>query len=826
MLQPSQIDWVILAGGRATRMGGQDKGLIHLNNEPMISHILHKLSPQAQNIFINANRNQKAYEKYAPVVSDQNQDFDGPLAGIQSGLRHAGKSQWVGFIPCDSPNIPDDLAERFCNAYQEDAEILVAHDGNYWQPVFTLFRRDVLEKLDHFLAQGQRKIIDLYRDAKTYRVDFSDALETFINLNTPKELKDFAEIMRSEQRQLNQDQSFQDALAQCPIPVLGFAAYSGTGKTTLLEKLLPKLTQAGLNIGLFKHAHHAFDVDKPGKDSYRLRKAGASQMMIASRNRHVLMTETPEAEAPFIDLLSHFDHSKLDFILVEGCKNLNFPKIELHRQALEKPWLYPFDPNIIAICCDDTNLPIETDLDTIALDDVDQIALFVKNWVSKQQQTKQGLPSNMNMQPLSSKASKTMPASCDMLSPAFLSVEEGREKILAALTIKNNPHLINLEDAYQHILAEDIYSPVNVPAYTNSAMDGFAVRSQDFKNIEEPSLTFECIETVLAGQLSKQKLGYMQTMKIMTGAPMPDGADTVIMREQAIQTSDTVTFSPQILPFKAGQHVRQAGEDLQFNGLVFPKGTRLLSPEMGMLASLGLNQLKAYSKLKVAIFSTGNEVQAPGAPLKSASIYDANRFSLMGQLTRLGCEIIDLGIIEDTPQAIESALSQASKEADLILSSGGVSVGDADFIKDALNKLGEINFWRINMRPGRPLAFGHLQQVPFFGLPGNPVATLIAFLCFVEPAIRQLQGEKNWQPAYVNAIASENLRSRVGRTEFSRGFYQINTQGQIEVSSTGSQGSGILRSMHEANCIIEIAPHVEQVKAGESVRIIPLQGRL
>ncbi|MGB2079512.1 MAG: bifunctional molybdopterin-guanine dinucleotide biosynthesis adaptor protein MobB/molybdopterin molybdotransferase MoeA [Vibrio sp.] len=622
----------------------------------------------------------------------------------------------------------------------------------------------------------------------------------------------------------------QQALVDCPVPVLGFAAYSGTGKTTLLEQLLPKLTQAGLKIGMFKHAHHAFDVDKPGKDSYRLRKAGASQMLIASRNRHVLMTETPEAEAQFVDLIHHFDHSKLDLILVEGCKNLNFAKIELHRKALEKPWLYPFDPNIIAVACDQAKLPVSTELPHLDLNDLDAMADFVKAWIQNKNKPSQA---NLNTTPLAAKtapsetpATSSTPASCDTLSPAFLSVEQGRQHILDALKAPQATTQCDLNAAYQSVLADDIYSPVNVPAYTNSAMDGFAVRAQDFNCARGETIELTCVDTIYAGHASHKTLAANQCMKIMTGAPMPQGADTVIMREQAIETDASVRFEASILPLKQGQNVRQAGEDLAKDGLVFAKGTRLLSAQMGMIASLGFAKVTLFKPLTVAIFSTGNEVQAPGQPLTEASIYDANRFSLTGQLQRLGCKVLDLGIIEDSQTAIESALQHAASEADLVLSSGGVSVGDADFIKDALNKLGEINFWRINMRPGRPLAFGHLNQTPFFGLPGNPVATLIAFLAFVEPAIRQLQGETHWQPAVLTAIASENLRSRLGRTEFSRGFYHVNNQGQLEVASTGSQGSGILRSMHEANCIIEIAPHIEQVKAGEMVHIIPLQGRM
>lgn len=245
-----------------------------------------------------------------------------------------------------------------------------------------------------------------------------------------------------------------------------------------------------------------------------------------------------------------------------------------------------------------------------------------------------------------------------------------------------------------------------------------------------------------------------------------------------------------------------------------------------MIASLGFGQASVFRKLKVAIFSTGDEVQAPGTEQKPNSIFDSNRFTIIGMLEQLGCEILDFGILEDNEQQMIEALEQASQQADMVMTSGGVSVGDADYIKLALDKLGQIDFWRINMRPGRPLAFGQINSKPFFGLPGNPVAVMVSFINFVEPAIRKMQGEQDWQPLKVNAIATENLRSRQGRTEFSRGFYQLDETGRLTVRTTGKQGSGILRSMSEANCLIEISPAIDTVKVGENVTIIPLQGRI
>ncbi|WP_455288064.1 bifunctional molybdopterin-guanine dinucleotide biosynthesis adaptor protein MobB/molybdopterin molybdotransferase MoeA [Vibrio parahaemolyticus] len=586
------------------------------------------------------------------------------------------------------------------------------------------------------------------------------------------------------------------------IPILGFAAYSGTGKTTLLEALLPKLTEAGLRIGMLKHAHHNFDVDKPGKDSYRLRKAGASQMLIASRNRFALMTETPEAEAEFEYLLTRFDEDKLDVVLVEGCKNIAFPKIELHREEVGKPWLYPHDENIIAIASDSAEL--DSELPQMNINDLDAIAQFVLQYVQDAK---------------APKSKEKDAACCDTLSPAFLSVVQGQEKVLSLVNTVSEIEACKIENAYGRILAEHIISPVNVPQYTNSAMDGYAIRSDD---VDRDS--YQVVAEVMAGHAYDQPLEVGQAVKIMTGAPTPLNGDTVVMREQASQEGDKVTFDGTNI--KAGQNVRQAGEDLAIGSDVFTAGTRLASPEMGMIASLGFGEANVFRKLKVAVFSTGDEVQTPGTEQKANSIYDSNRFTIMGMLEKLGCEILDFGILEDNEQLMIEALENASAQADVVMTSGGVSVGDADYIKLALDKLGQIDFWRINMRPGRPLAFGQINNKPFFGLPGNPVAVMVSFINFVEPALRKMQGEQGWKPLKVNAIATENLRSRQGRTEFSRGIYELDDTGRLTVRTTGKQGSGILRSMSEANCLIEISPAIDTVKAGESVTIIPLQGRI
>ncbi|MFA0014872.1 bifunctional molybdopterin-guanine dinucleotide biosynthesis adaptor protein MobB/molybdopterin molybdotransferase MoeA [Vibrio lentus] len=596
------------------------------------------------------------------------------------------------------------------------------------------------------------------------------------------------------------------------LPLLGFAAYSGTGKTTVLEALLPLLTNAGLKVGVLKHAHHDFDVDKPGKDSYRLRKAGANQMLIASRNRHVMMTETPEAEADFDYLLTRFDTNTLNLILVEGCKNIAFPKIELHRDEVGKPWLYPNDDNIIAIAADSQ---VESGLPQMAISDLEAIRDFIIEYAQSFD------PSSTTSKTASCSSSKddSPVVCCDSFSPAGLSVTQGQQKIVDSIDALVLTESVALEKGYGRVLAEDVISPINVPQNTNSAMDGYAIRSED---LELDS--YQLVAEVMAGHSYDKTVQQGEAVKIMTGAPMPEGVDVVVMREQAVQEGDTVSFPD--AKISIGQNVRMAGEDLEIGQPVFTRGTRIEAPEMGMMASLGFGSCPVLRKVKVGVFSTGDEVQDPGSEQKPNSIYDSNRFTIIGMLQKLGCDIVDYGIIEDDEQKMMDVLHAASLETDMVLTSGGVSVGDADYIKLALDKLGEINFWRINMRPGRPLAYGKIEDKPFFGLPGNPVAVMVSFINFVEPAIRKLQGQTNWTPVKANAVATEQLRSRQGRTEFSRGVFSMNESGVLEVKTTGKQGSGILRSMSEANCLIEISPAVDTVKVGETVTIIPLQGRV
>jgi molybdopterin molybdotransferase len=312
-----------------------------------------------------------------------------------------------------------------------------------------------------------------------------------------------------------------------------------------------------------------------------------------------------------------------------------------------------------------------------------------------------------------------------------------------------------------------------------------------------------------------------QAVQIMTGGMMPVGADTVVMQEHVEREGDTVRIGS---GHRCGQNVRVAGEDLAAGQQVFTAGKQLTSADIGVLASLGLGEVCVYRRLKVAFFSTGDELRSVGQPLGPGEIYDSNRYTLYGMLKKLDVEIIDMGVVRDRRELIEQAFHDAAAGADAIITSGGVSVGEADFVKETLEKLGSMSFWKIAMKPGRPVTFGHINDAVFFGLPGNPVSVMVTYFQFVRPALLKMAGETGVLGAFtVRARATSALRKRTGRYEFQRGVLEQPAPGEFVVHSAGAQGSGILRSMSEANCFILLDPDRSSVDPGEEVVVQPFQ---
>jgi len=403
----------------------------------------------------------------------------------------------------------------------------------------------------------------------------------------------------------------------------------------------------------------------------------------------------------------------------------------------------------------------------------------------------------------------------DGYDPDALRVDKAREAILACLSPITETEKVPVREALGRILAQDIVPQINVPAHDNSAMDGYAVR---FSDLEKQPL--KEIGTALAGKPFHGKLGAGECVRIMTGAVMPAGADTVVIQEVVKKEGDRVTIPA---GQKKAQNVRYAGEDLKVGTPVLGSGKLLTPADIGLIASLGIGEVRVKRKLRVAFFATGDELASIGAPLKEGEVYDSNRYTLHGMLARLGVEIVDLGVVRDDPAALEKAFRNAAENADVVITTGGVSVGEADFVKQLMARLGEVLFWKIAMRPGRPMAFGRIGNAFLFGLPGNPVAVMVTFYQFVRDALIHLSGRNDGALPLLKAVAAENLRKVPGRTEYQRGIV-FRDQDQWKVRTTGQQGSGVLRSMSEANCFIVIEHERAAVKAGELVSVQIFEG--
>lgn len=398
--------------------------------------------------------------------------------------------------------------------------------------------------------------------------------------------------------------------------------------------------------------------------------------------------------------------------------------------------------------------------------------------------------------------------------PNSLSVERARERIHRALSPVSEQETVKLQYALWRTLAIDIVSPINVPVQDNSAMDGYALR---FVDLAEGSTEFIITGQAYAGHAYTGQVSKNECIRIMTGAPIPSGCDCVIMQEQVEFVDDSrIRIGTE---HRQGQNIRRAGEDISQGAVVLTRGQPIRPAELGLLASLGLAEVAVYRKLRVALFSTGDEIQQPGSTLSVGQIYDSNRYSLLGLLNELNVEILDMGCIRDDPDCIRNALQTASAEADVIITSGGVSVGEADYIKQLLQELGEVVFWKIAMKPGRPLAYGKIGTCHFFGLPGNPVAVMVTFMQFVRDALILLMGQSAITHFTFQAICTSPIRKLPGRTEFQRGILTQDEQGQLHVCITGNQGSGILSSMSRANCFIVLPVEQGNVEEGSIVSV-------
>jgi molybdopterin molybdotransferase len=415
-------------------------------------------------------------------------------------------------------------------------------------------------------------------------------------------------------------------------------------------------------------------------------------------------------------------------------------------------------------------------------------------------------------------------ASClSAYDPDALPVRDAQKIIRDFVAPIRSTEQVALRAALGRVLAADIVSPINVPAHDNSAMDGYALRGSDLST--DGDVRLRVIDTVYAGRASSVVPASGECVRIMTGGVMPAGCDSVVPQEFVREEDGVIVMAPGTI--HPGDNRRFAGEDLKAGSAALLKGKIIRPADLGLLASLGVAEVPVQRRLRVAFFSTGDELRSIGQPLDEGCVYDSNRYTIYGMLQRLGCDIIDMGVVRDDPQALENALREACENADAIITSGGVSVGAADYTKQIMARLGDVSFWKIGMRPGRPLAFGRIasggKSAFLFGLPGNPVAVMVSFYFFARDALLRMMGAQA-PLELVRARSVAAIRKKPGRTEYQRGVLTRGADGLPEVRVTGSQGSGILRSMSEANCMVVLHDEQGSVQAGEMVDVLLFEG--
>lgn len=409
----------------------------------------------------------------------------------------------------------------------------------------------------------------------------------------------------------------------------------------------------------------------------------------------------------------------------------------------------------------------------------------------------------------------------------FLTVEEASKSIAEQIKPLDGHKSVFIRDSLNQVLAEDILSPIDVPAHDNSAMDGYAFHSTAIKQGEMTSL--QVVGIAKAGAPFPSAIGQGECVRIMTGAVMPDGCDTVIIQENIQTQGDVITFPPGAV--KSGENCRLKGEDLTKGKPALNAGKIITPADLGLLASLGVAEVKVKRKVRVAFFSTGDELRSLGQPLDAGCIYDSNRYTIYGMLSRLSfVDIIDMGVVEDSPTSLKAAMEEAANQADVIITSGGVSVGEADYTKQVMAELGSVDFWKIAMRPGRPMAFGHIKRTSdtnpavLFGLPGNPVAVMVTFYAFVQNALHRLAGASASTLPTIKAKVDTPVRKKRGRTEFQRVRLSRDAQGEWLAHLTGAQGSGVLRSMSESDGLLVLSHEQSSLERGDWVEVWPFKG--
>lgn len=585
--------------------------------------------------------------------------------------------------------------------------------------------------------------------------------------------------------------------ARRAMQVFGIVGWKNNGKTTLVERLIANLVSRGYKVSSVKHAHHNVDLEVPGTDSHRHRAAGTFETMLATSHRWALMHEYRGAEETRLDeLLSHF--SACDIVIVEGYKQGQHPKIEVVRQPNERGLLVDLVPNITAIATDLDDL--QADTRQLDINDIDAVADFVL------QQT--GFLNKTDAQHRVN--------DCYSDSQHLAPAQQVWDAMQSAATQTTGIEALSLDECHNRRLAEDVCSQFDSPRFDNVAVDGWAIRYDDLDaaHFRLPIMTGEAN----AGGSGAVNLQPGHCLRVFTGARMPTGADTIVMQEDAQVETDNVIFP---VATKNGSNWRPQGEDVQQGQVILSKGGLVRPQDIGLAAATGHTHLNVHKPVKVALFSTGDEVHEIGTPLPEDGIYDVNRHLLKALYRDLHCEVTDLGILEDDYQAIHAALSQASQDHDLIVTSGGASTGNHDHIAKVLEQLGQVDAWRVAIKPGRPLAFGRIGKALFLGLPGNPVAANVCSLMFGAPLVRQLAGGAWQQPQAYSQTLGFDIKKKIGRREWIRVYRETQSDGRVLLKRSASHGSGILTSMTRADGLVEVDESSSLIPSGSQVDYIP-----
>ncbi|SJZ92786.1 molybdopterin-guanine dinucleotide biosynthesis protein MobB [Trichlorobacter thiogenes] len=573
-------------------------------------------------------------------------------------------------------------------------------------------------------------------------------------------------------------------------PVVSFVAHSGTGKTTLLEQLIPILKARGYRVGAIKHDAHRFEIDHPGKDSHRLTVAGADSMLICSGEKLALVRQ--HQQAPTVEELLAICGVDLDIILTEGFKQSSLPKIELHRAALGRELICRgtnHDPALLAVASD---VPLVLDVPLLDLNNPAEIAAFIEEYAMQNSLVTELAKKQEGKQPLTS------------VKQAFSTVlEHGVQAGVCCLP---------LLDALGRVLAEDQIAQFDIPSCDYSAMDGYGFCHDD---VGQGALRAEGF--LPAGQAGQETVAPGTAIRIMTGAPIPPGCDTVVPLENLQVLDGLLQF---IKPFSVGDNIRRAGEDLQQGQRAVTAGTVLRFQEITLLSAMNLSTVPVYAPLRVAILATGDELLEPGSERRPGMVINSNSNALAAQVREAGAEPLLMGIAEDQPEITRERL-RACLSADLVLVTGGASAGDHDYVKPALLELGgSMLFDGVNIKPGKPFGMGLLQGKPVFSLPGNPVAAMVIFELFVRPMLLKGGGRQQVFRPSVQAVLTEPARNKGARPHFVGAVLNSSSDGW-EVSITGSQSSGRISSLTLASGLALLAPE-SSYQPGDAVTVLVL----